>query len=130
MSIGLDAQQRIQELRETKREKKGTKIKGHDDTMQLRSRIRRRKLLFFTNRKWKEIKIEEIFRDHLARFVVKTTQQHTAKKKKLRRESIRNANALIVSKKSVYSRGSNRNKMRKRVVFNSIFFFFLQRETF
>lgn len=81
MSIGLDAQQRIQELRETKREKKGTKIKGHDDTMQLRSRIRRRKLLFFTNRKWKEIKIEEIFRDHLARFVVKTTQQHTAKKK-------------------------------------------------
>lgn len=46
MSIGLDAQQRIQELRETKREKKGAKIKGHDDTMQLRSRIRRRKLLF------------------------------------------------------------------------------------
>lgn len=48
VSIGLDAQQRIQELRETKREKKGTKIKGHDDTMQLRSRIRRRKLFLPT----------------------------------------------------------------------------------
>lgn len=75
--------------------------------MQLRSRIdvRRRKVLFLPTENGKKIKTEEIFRDHLARFVVKTTQQHTAKKKKekrkLRRESIRNANALIVSKKKV-----------------------------
>lgn len=75
--------------------------------MQLRSRIdvRRRKVLFLPTENGKKIKIEGIFRDHLARFVVKTTQQHTAKKKKekrkLRRESIRNANALIVSKKKV-----------------------------
>lgn len=72
--------------------------------MQLRSRIdvRRRKVLFLPTENGKKNKDRG---NHLARFVVKITQQHTAKKKKekrkLRRESIRNANALIVSKKKV-----------------------------
>lgn len=131
VSIGLDSS-----IKDTRVKKKNKKERGRRATMtrcnwDLELTYGAVKFFFYQPKMGKKIKIEGIFRDHLARFVVKTTQQHTAKKKKekrkLRRESIRNANALIVSKKkSVYSRGSNRNKMRKCVVFfNSIFLFFL-----
>lgn len=93
VSIGLDAQKK------KKRERKERKIKGHDDTMQLRSRIEHGAVkFFFYQSKMEKIKIEEVFRDHLTRFVVKKLRKSILPKK-LRRESIRNANASIVSKK-------------------------------
>lgn len=127
VSIGLDSS-----IKDTRVKKKNKKERGRRATMtrcnwDLELTYGAVKFFFYQPKMGKKIKIEEI--TSLDSSLKLRNSILPKKKRKKKIETRINTKCECFDrfeKKSVYSRGSNRNKMRKCVVFfNSIFLFFL-----